>query len=244
MREMKKSVHYVSDLHLELNKSVEVPKVSADFLILAGDISSYTERERILDYLDGCPSFGKVIYVLGNHEFYGGISYEVLRKDLWPSWFSKNGIELLDNSCVEYEGIKVAGTTLWTDFNRGAAAEFCRRRLADYSKIGGFSISTCYYTHLEAKSFIEQNLDSDLIITHHCPKFFEHSRYPADELTYAFCSTDLPESWFELKHTKWIYGHTHDNTQHHERIFTNQYGYFFEKEQSKFSTQIILEIGK
>jgi Calcineurin-like phosphoesterase len=66
---------YVSDLHLEVGQqysSYQIPPC-APYLILAGDIG------RIVPDYDGlsaflaiqCQNFEKVLYVLGNHEFYG-----------------------------------------------------------------------------------------------------------------------------------------------------------------------------
>ncbi len=66
---------YVSDLHLEVGQqysSYQIPPC-APYLILAGDISRI-----VPDYDDlsiflaiQCQNFEKVLYVLGNHEFYG-----------------------------------------------------------------------------------------------------------------------------------------------------------------------------
>ena len=60
-------LHILSDLHLEFGSAPEIPRTSANIVVLAGDIHLGREgrqwaRKQFLDQ--------PVIYVLGNHEFY------------------------------------------------------------------------------------------------------------------------------------------------------------------------------
>ncbi len=59
-------LNILSDLHLGLG-ALEIPRNDADAVILAGDIARPTEA------VSWASAFAKpVIYVPGNHEFYGG----------------------------------------------------------------------------------------------------------------------------------------------------------------------------
>ncbi len=64
--------HILSDLHVEFwggKKVIDIPRVDADAVVLAGDIHN---REKGIDWISqNFPHNRKVIYVPGNHEYYG-----------------------------------------------------------------------------------------------------------------------------------------------------------------------------
>lgn len=103
----------MSDLHLEHGNKIDIPVIDGvKFLILAGDIGS---NQSHLEFIKDCASKYTVIYVLGNHEFYGFSLKEV--RDFWKSVKIDN-FYFLDNSSVIIDGIEFIGSTLWVDFNR------------------------------------------------------------------------------------------------------------------------------
>ncbi|MBN9401475.1 MAG: metallophosphoesterase, partial [Burkholderiales bacterium] len=59
-------LHILSDLHLS-QQGLELPDVEADITILAGDIA---RPRAAMDWAGRIPR--PVLYVPGNHEFYGG----------------------------------------------------------------------------------------------------------------------------------------------------------------------------
>lgn len=104
----------MSDCHLEYGNKIDVPVLpGVKFLILAGDIGSYKSH---LPFIKDCASKYTVLYILGNHEFYGHTLQEV--RDFWNSVEIDN-FHFLDNSSVIIDGIEFIGSTLWVDFNRG-----------------------------------------------------------------------------------------------------------------------------
>lgn len=103
----------VSDIHSEWGGNFTLPVVDGvEFLILAGDIGSYKSH---LPFIQQCARDYKVLYVLGNHEFYGHTLEEV--RSFWKSVELEN-FYFLDNSSVVIDDIEFIGSTLWVDFDR------------------------------------------------------------------------------------------------------------------------------
>jgi len=84
----------------------------ADVIVLAGDIGNSTYG---LEWAAHRFKGRKIIYVAGNHEYYGAdISILAdLRRQA-----KALGIYFLENDAVNIDGVRFLGCTLWTDFNR------------------------------------------------------------------------------------------------------------------------------
>lgn len=89
-------LHVLSDLHLEFS-DFPAPSVDADVIILAGDIGL---RSSGVDWASRRFANKKVIYVAGNHEFYGADRTEVIY-DL-KAKCDESGFYFLDNSSVTF----------------------------------------------------------------------------------------------------------------------------------------------
>lgn len=105
----------LSDLHLESGPAPTVPSgLEYDTVVLAGDIDSpgtsavrWAERESTFG---GRP----VIYVPGNHEFYGremGSELEEMREAA-----DSTSVHVLNRDFFTINRVRFLGTTLWTDF--------------------------------------------------------------------------------------------------------------------------------
>ncbi len=116
----------LSDLHLEVDPSfIPQPAPDADLLILAGDIGALPDAPLSRHgQPDWCltrfsPKLGNwpvpVVYLPGNHEFDGqdfDACYAALRahaEGLGMIWLEKETLEM--------GGVRLIGTTLWTDFD-------------------------------------------------------------------------------------------------------------------------------
>jgi predicted phosphodiesterase len=102
----------LSDLHLEFAPFKPVPDLEFDLVILAGDIHSPAKRaiEWAMTRLPG----KRVIYVPGNHEYYGGRLGTTLAAARTTSEGSH--VHLLDGDELVIDGVRFLGATLWTDF--------------------------------------------------------------------------------------------------------------------------------
>ena len=140
-------VRLVSDLHLEFLKKGEqyvLPEVEADVLVLAGDIHVGSKADAfILHHLE----FHDVVYVLGNHEFYGQLYSKLLWAFDKPTTKRinqraeelglKGRLYFLENNSVVINGVRFVGSTLWTDFDNGNPVSMMSAKAAmtDYRKI-------------------------------------------------------------------------------------------------------------
>jgi len=134
-------IAYSSDVHLEFGAATITNDVSADVLVLAGDVCVVEDLKRhredpstlglgkqvsprltsamvYRDFLRECAAqFKHVIMVMGNHEHYTGDlrrSYEVLKDQC--ATISPN-IHLLEDETIVIDDVLFVGSTLWTDLN-------------------------------------------------------------------------------------------------------------------------------
>ena len=103
-------LHILSDLHLEF-ESFTPPEVAADAVILAGDVS--TGRNGLKWALKSFPE-RPVIYVLGNHEFYGQKVQKLIKE--FQEMAQDTNVHLLENQSCTIGDVLFLGATLWTDF--------------------------------------------------------------------------------------------------------------------------------
>ena len=102
-------LNILSDLHLGV-AGMERPRNAADVVILAGDIA---RPERGAEFALG---FDKpVLYVPGNHEFYGS-SFRATVAEL-KARCAGSHVHVLDDDEIVIDGVRFLGSTLWTDFN-------------------------------------------------------------------------------------------------------------------------------
>ena len=131
-------LHVISDVHLEFGcwpKSVDINAIDADVSILAGDIDVGLKGIRFALSINR-----PVIYVMGNHEFYG----KRPMNRLWQKARAKvagTHVHLLENESVMIDGVEFLGATLWSNFmllgaeQQGAAMQYAESRMSDYSMI-------------------------------------------------------------------------------------------------------------
>lgn len=101
-------LNVISDLHLSM-QGLDIPHNDADVVVLAGDVSRPREA------VQWATSLGKpVLYVPGNHEFYGG-SLDQRWNDI-ISLCEGTKITPLQMSEVVIGDVRFLGATLWTDF--------------------------------------------------------------------------------------------------------------------------------
>lgn len=232
-------LNVLSDLHLGFG-AMDWPINDADVVVLAGDISR--PREAIAWAL----KFDKpVLYVPGNHEFYGSSIDGALEEQ--QCLCKGTQVQVLDNRELVMGGVRFLGSTLWTDFElfddpqqRSAAKSEARRLMRDFSRIRAHESSPEIFTpedsvHLFRRhsAWLESRLAEvhagpKVVITHHAPS--RHSIHPrfADSLLNACFVSDAAHLLGADRVSLWIHGHTHDSFDHQvngTRVVCNPRGY-------------------
>ena len=131
----------LSDLHVDVNRrfpfELPTPHPDHDVAIVAGDIcQGLAEGVRFIasQGLNAKP----VIYVGGNHEFYGHDRHGELAAGRAEAARHPN-IHVLERDSVTIEGVEFLGCTLWTDYKYAGMREQARamhwaaRRMSDSS---------------------------------------------------------------------------------------------------------------
>lgn len=102
-------IHLLSDIHLETGPYVIPPELDYDVLVAAGDIGPV---EQAIEWL---ASLGKpVVYVLGNHEYWGREYSDVLA--VAKAAAAGSQVHVLEKGSVVIQGVRFLGATLWTDY--------------------------------------------------------------------------------------------------------------------------------
>lgn len=251
----------VSDLHLEFEDLI-LHNPGVDVLVLAGDIMTLEPwHKRVMDHTDSPSWIGKradrliryhgfldrvtnqfphVVWVLGNHEFYGFRWYQGV--DLARQIVGQySNLHLLERDRVTLDGVDFVGGTLWTDMRGGdpLVMYHCGDVMNDYRAIvndyNGFSKLRPRDTvtrHRDTVDYINaavEGLDKVVVVTHHAPTHMSaHPRYSGDLSNYAYHS-DLSEWILDRPQIKlWCHGHTHDPYDYmvgSTRVVCNPRGY-------------------
>jgi predicted phosphodiesterase len=212
-------LHVLSDLHLE--RGIQgMAAVEADVLILAGDIDNGT---RGVDWARNLAAGRPVIYVAGNHEFYGHTLPGLV--DELRGAAAGSSVHVLENDEVIIDGVRFLGCTLWSDFdfdgeeNRALAMRVCERAVSDYRVIRRngsdrpLSAQDTRDRHLESRHWLMARLAEDhdgptVVVTHHAPYVLWRPPEKAWRLIAGAFVSDLSELMGDSVDV-WIYGHTH-----------------------------------
>jgi Icc-related predicted phosphoesterase len=245
--------HILSDLHLEF-APFTMNDVRSDVVVLAGDV--HTGRNGIKWILKTITD-RPVVYVLGNHEFYGQKIPKLISeiKEIAKG----TNVHVLDNDKIEIEGVTILGATLWTDFNlngdRVLAEVAAQTGMTDFRRI---RVSPAYrrFRPSDARLFHKQSLEwlaqqtiaclgkRSIIVTHHAPSPQSvPPRFRSDPLNPAFAS-DLEKFLTECGAALWIHGHIHDHSDYQlgeTRVIANPRGYPSEP-YTGFDPNLVVEI--
>lgn len=221
---MKISIH--SDLHNESRNHEILPVVpDAEVLVFAGDVTSGMQTPDYYRKVASANPKANVIFVLGNHEHYGGQVEDIIHLNR-ESFKNDTRIHFLENSHVEISGVEFIGATLWSDFGLAKNPEqisFIEERIADFYKIrygsrkgliranGGMkAMFSESYRYIKSR-LIESRSSKKIVITHFSPhEALGHIQFLGSKLTPYFIS-DCREL-FHLRPDLWVYGHTHCNS--------------------------------
>lgn len=251
--------------HFQMERII-APVPGADVLVLAGDIANGVHGLQLFSYWPSHPKRVPIIYVAGNHEFYGH-SMELMRTKMKYA-AALNNIHYLENESIVINGVRFLGATLWTDYRLNinctqrhlmdhAQARLNDHRLIQTASGCRFSADDALAQHEIGRAWLLQELQAPfegktVVVTHHgCHPLSVNARFAGDKLNAAFVS-NLTELLF--KADLWLHGHVHDGVDYKVgrcRVVANPAGYIrqrnvepemFEFENKTFDKNLIIEI--
>ena len=258
-----------SDLHLEYLEWKfpdfrGVEPGGADVLVLAGDVA---KGSRALDLFGAWPC--PVVYVPGNHEFYGGEMAAVLA-DLQQRAGDFPNVKILAPGTWEHRGVRFIGCTLWTDYavfgaeRVATAMAICEERIVDHHSIRTagdrpFLPADALALHGIQRQWLRERLaepfaGKTVVVTHHGPHRNSISPLYANDLTSAAFVSDL-EDCLGIADLH-VHGHTHDSFDYTvcgTRVVANPMGYCrgikvaatpadLSRENAAFDSRLLVEV--
>jgi Icc-related predicted phosphoesterase len=261
----------ISDLHImqrELH-SVPFPIPDADICICAGDVAGFIEMS-IQFLLSHIEPHMPVISVLGNHDYYSGSIASALATAKRAA--GDSNLQVLENETAIFEGVRIIGATLWTDFaiphggpgpelplqaRRSLAVQVARRYMLDFRAIYGsldvgqtdlITPEEWLARHTESREFITDELaqpfdGKTVVVTHHAPLPRSlHPDFAGDPSNGAFAS-DLTD--LIRRADVWVHGHVHhglDYIEHDTRVICNPRGYPREYAGCRFRPGLVIDL--
>ncbi len=211
-------IQVVSDIHLEFTGMGcdldPVAEVERDLLILAGDLA---EGGNAIAWLMQQTAISPVVYVAGNHEYYGG---EIDKVDKMFRALDEDvpNFHFLQENVYEQDGIRIAGCTLWTDMKDQDAwhRRQVARSMADFTgaitKRGTrFTPDIAAGINMQHRNWLLRQEDIDIVVTHHAPSWQSITPYWEEHggllnCGFAGSSDDIISA---LAPRYWIHGHMH-----------------------------------
>lgn len=212
-------LHVLSDLHMEFGE-VQIPVVDCDAVVLAGDISTKFAGVRwaLRQWTDR-----PVIYVLGNHEYYGAKFPRLV--DKLREETRGTHVHVLENECLRVGGVTFFGATLWTDLELNSdwvtgAAE-AGSVMNDYKRIRN---SEVHFRHLAPRDTRQRHLASrealaavlangsaarTVVVTHHAPALQSLPEKRRAQLISCAYASRLEDLIQQYQPPLWIHGHIH-----------------------------------
>ena len=282
-------IKLVSDLHLEFSDINIDNNDACDVLILSGDIMVANDlhdhpppltggwgpteipnlgrrqaaAQRYRDFLHRCSvQFPHVLYVAGNHEFYGGKWHQTL-ETLRSECAKFPNVHFLECDTFELDDVTFIGGTLWTDMNKGdpLTLHAVRDMMNDYRAIrveyDGYRSLRPLDTVVRhrkmldyIKTVVAEKADHKfVVIGHHTPSHLScHAQYSHDTLMNGAYHSSLEEFILDRPQIKlWTHGHTHhffDYTIGETRVVCNPRGYVenMYSEDTDWNPNIVLEV--
>lgn len=246
-------IHILSDLHLEF-APVQLAQTDADVVIMAGDINL---KLKGLYWMKAQFSKKPVLYVLGNHEFYGTAHPRLVEKAKIAA--VGTNISILENDEVVIGRTRFLGCTLWTDFElfgdprvAGYTAskqmtDFHRiRRSPSYSKLRSIDAAVIHKRSLEwLKTKLETKwVGPTVVITHHAPSPQSVPERFRKDIVSASYASNLEDTVKQSRASLWIHGHIHHGSDYvigDTRVICNPKGYPVERN-TDFNPTLVIEL--
>lgn len=237
-------VQVFSDVHVEFHCDggesfvKDVIDRSVDVVVIAGDLADAACLEAAVKRV--CEAAKEVVFVPGNHEFYGASFSEVFEVLRGLERRFKN-FTCLDRQVKVFGKQRFVGATLW--FPASEFAERFKDRLNDFYQIEDFD-PRVYSECASSINWLAVNVkQDDVVVTHHLPsKRSVASPYKTSALN-CFFLCDVEDIIKNRKPKFWIHGHTHSSCDYmigRTRVLCNPFGY--RGENRSFVDKLVIDV--
>lgn len=231
-------VRILSDLHQEFGPT-EIPRVDADLIVLAGDIST---KQNGLPWIREFSGETPTAYVCGNHEFYGDRLPRVTERLIEAT--RESHIRVLEDAHFTVNGWHIYGCTLWTDMallgDWMDGAVLASGLMNDYKRVRNSAREYRRLTPRDTRQIHERSIERmaaffqkhdparTIVITHHAPSALSLPEYRRQKPISCAYASNLDD--FILRHQPhlWVHGHIHHNNDYRigsTRIIANPRAY-------------------
>ena len=229
-----------SDRHFEQSNSVPTPPEDYDVLVCPGDVAYFRDAiSTLAANFYGNRSHPR-IFVPGNHEYYRGVSIEDADTKMRFEAFGSN-IHVLNPGCIELNGVRFIGCTLWSDFELFGAGTLPQAmaeaqvglndfrlirtfedrsgRLIAGPRLGRarrFTPEHALRRHQRERRYLERKLAEPfegptVVVTHHGIGLASVPERFKRDPLSAAFVSDLTAMVEKHKPALWVHGHTHDS---------------------------------
>lgn len=226
-------IRLISDVHQEFyeDKALYANK-GEDVLVIAGDLNvgAKTCWNRLQRFAEKTPN---VVYVPGNHEYYGD-SIENFDDYIKRMSYGSN-VHFLNPGSVTLNGVTFIGAALWSNFgNDYFAMQYCAKNINDFRTIKGFYTDKCVKLYDLHSDYIKHEYEAvegqKVIVTHFLPdSACIDPVYRGEGIINKYFANDLGNWISNLTDVPyWLFGHTHslvDIEIGDTKVIANPYGY-------------------
>jgi len=241
-------IQLLSDVHLEFHPDhgrdfvQRLEPEGVDVLVLAGDIAVGPGIVEAVGMFCDRYRGAQVVYVHGNHEFYGAPREAVVA---WTrdAMRAHANLRWLDAGVAEIRGRRFLGGTLW--FRPGEFSKTLERGLTDFSAIPELK-SWVYEENARMLELLRTELrPGDIVVTHHLPTTRSVTpRFTGSPLN-VFFVCDVESLILERGPALWMHGHTHSSVSQAlgaTRVLCNPFGYVGWGRNPSFSERLLVEM--
>ena len=237
-------IRLLSDVHQEFYEDKRLyDSQDADVLVIAGDLNVGHERcwSALKQFANNVED---VIYVSGNHEYYGTSIQEF---DYYIKRFSdKTNVHFLNPGTKRLGDVTFIGANLWSNFNNNQFSKMhCGQAINDFRRIKGFNTEKCSNLNTEHTKFFREAYAVEgkkVFVSHFLPdRICIDEQYKGKSVINDYFANNLGDWIQDLENSTWLHGHTH-SVVHKEigttKIYANPYGY----NENKLYKELFLEL--
>ncbi len=241
-------IEIVSDIHLTHDEDHGtdfltglIPAEGTQLLVVAGDVGEFHWWLRAKQYLDIlCANYPHVLYVAGNHDYYGTSFREGDVRFRELDELNEN-FHFIEQEIFTLDGKTFAGCSLW--FKEDAKSFMYERWMNDFRMVHDFKPAV-YDRNEESVEFLRHDVPkgTDVVVTHHMPSWRSvHKKYEGDACN-RFFLCDIDDIILDIQPKYWVHGHTHMPCQYdlgNTRVVCNLRGYPLERRDKPYSPVIV-----